>query len=99
MDTRAVIDQVVEHIGNAPEAIKELLANPAGAIENITGQRLEGNDLSGVLDGIKEHVTGSGIKLPEGLDLGALGDLAGTFDLSGISEGLGSMLGSLFGKK
>lgn len=99
MDTKAVIDQVVEYIGNAPEAIKELLANPAGAIENITGQRLEGNDLSGVLDGIKEHVTGSGIKLPEGLDLGALGDLAGTFDPSGISEGLGGMLGSLFGKK
>lgn len=99
MDTKAVIDQVVEYIGNAPEAIKELLANPAGAIENITGQRLEGNDLSGVLDGIKEHVTGSGIKLPEGLDLGALGDLADTFDFSGISEGLDGMLGSLFGKK
>lgn len=99
MDTKAVIDQVVEYIGNAPEAIKELLANPAGAIENITGQRLEGSDLSGVLDGIKEHVTGSGIKLPEGLDLGALGNLAGKFDLGGITEGLGGMLGSLFGKK
>lgn len=99
MDTKVVIDQVVEYIGNAPEAIKELLADPAGAIENITGQRLEGNDLSGVLDGIKEHITGSGIKLPEGLDLGALGNLAGKFDLGGITEGLGDMLGGLFGKK
>lgn len=99
IDTKAIIDQVVEHIGNAPEAIKDLLANPAGTIESITGQHLEGNDLSGVLDGIKEHITGSGIKLPEGLDLGALGNLAGKFDLSGITEGLGDMLGGLFGKK
>ena len=99
MDIKAIIDQVVEHIGNAPEAIKDLLADPAGAIENITGHRLEGDDLSGVLDGLKEHVTGGGIKLPEGLDLGALGDLAGKVDLGGITEGLGDMLGGLFGKK
>ncbi|WP_297183088.1 hypothetical protein [uncultured Enorma sp.] len=45
------------------------------------------------------HITGSGIKLPEGLDLGALGNLAGKFDLGGITEGLGDMLGGLFGKK
>lgn len=37
--------------------------------------------------------------LPEGLDLGALGDLAGKVDLGGITEGLGDMLGGLFGKK
>lgn len=104
MDIKAITDQVVEHLGNAPEAIQDLLSDPAGAIENITGHRLEGADLSGVLDGLKDAVTGGNFKLPEGLDLGSLdlsklGDLASKVDLGGITEGIGDMLGGLFGKK
>lgn len=104
MDIRAIADQVMEHLGNSPEAIKDILSDPAGAIEGITGNQLEGADLAGVVDHIKEAVMGGGIELPESLDLGnldlgniaeSLGGILGDSPLSGIAEGLGG----LFGKK
>ena len=106
MDITAIADQVMEHLGNSPEAIKDILSDPAGAIEGITGNKLEGADLSGVIDHVKDAVMGGGIELPEGLDLGAitenlggltenLGDVLENSPLSGIAEGLGG----LFGKK
>ena len=104
MDIKAIIDQVTEHLGNSPEALKDIIADPASAIEGITGHQLEGDDLSGVVDGIKEAVMGGGFHLPEGIDLGGLDlsgiaggltDALGGSPLSGIAEGLGG----LFGKK
>lgn len=104
MDIKAIADQVMGALGNSPEAIKDFIADPAAAIEGITGNKLEGADLAGVVDQIKETVMGGDFQLPEGLDLGNL-------DLSGIAGNLGSMLensplsgiaeglGSLFGKK
>ena len=104
MDIKAIADQVMEHLGNSPEAIKDILSDPAGAIEGITGNKLEGADLSGVIDQVKDAVMGGGIELPEGLDLGNL-------DLGNIAENLGGVLensplssiaeglGGLFGKK
>lgn len=70
MDIKAIIDQVTEHLGNSPEALKDFIADPASAIEGITGHQLEGDDLSGVVDGIKEGVMGGGFHLPEGIDQG-----------------------------
>ena len=104
MDIKAIADQVMEHLGNSPEAIKDILSDPSGAIEGITGNKLEGADLSGVIDHVKDAVMGGGIELPEGLDLGNLDlgniaeNLGGVLEnspLSGIAEGLGG----LFGKK
>ena len=104
MDIKAIADQVMEHLGNSPEAIKDILSDPASAIEDITGNKLEGADLSGVIDHVKDAAMGGGIELPEGLDLGNLDlgniaeNLGGVLEnspLSGIAEGLGG----LFGKK
>ena len=104
MDIKAIADQVKGALGNSPEAIKDFIADPAAAIEGITGNKLEGADLAGVVDQIKETVMGGDFQLPEGLDLGNLdlsgiaGNLGGMLEnspLSGIAEGLGS----LFGKK
>lgn len=104
MDIKAIADQVMEHLGNSPEAIKDILSDPAGAIEGINGNKLEGADLSGVIDHVRDAVMGGGIELPEGLDLGNLDlgniaeNLGGVLEnspLSGIAEGLGG----LFGKK
>lgn len=104
MDIKAIADQVMGALGNSPEAIRDFIADPAAAIEGITGNKLEGADLAGVVDQIKETVMGGDFQLPEGLDLGNLdlsgiaGNLGGMLEnspLSGIAEGLGS----LFGKK
>ena len=104
MDIKEIADQVMGRLGNSPEAIKDFLSDPGAAIEGITGHKLEGADLSGVIDHIKETVMGGGIELPEGLDLGNLdlgniaenlGDVLENSPLSGIAEGLGG----LFGKK
>lgn len=97
MDIKAIADQVMSAVGDSPEAIKDLLSDPAGAIEGITGHRLEGSDLSGVVDHVREGIAGGGIELPGGLDLGdvakGLGDALGDSPLSGLAEGLGGLLG------
>lgn len=104
MDIKAIADQVMGALGDSPEAIKDFISDPAAAIEGITGDKLEGADLAGVVDHIKETVMGGGIQLPEGLDLGNLDlgsiaeNLGGVLEnspLSGIAKGLGG----LFGKK
>lgn len=111
MDIKAITDQVAGALGNSPEAIKEFISDPGAAIEGITGEHLEGADLTGVIDGIKEAILGGGFELPEGLDPANL-DLSGISEsLGGLAEGLGGMLensplsgiaeglGGLFGKK
>ena len=40
MDIQAIIDQGMTAVGNAPEKAGEILADPKGAIENITGQTI-----------------------------------------------------------
>lgn len=74
MDAQAVVSQVVEAIKAAPERAQELVANPSGAIESITGAT--GFDVTEVLQG----VIGRAGEL--GLDLSAL-DLS-SLDLSQI---------------
>lgn len=106
MDIKAIAEQVMGALGDSPEAIKDFISDPGAAIEGITGDKLEGADLMGVVDHIKETVMGGGIELPESLDLGAitenlggltenLGDVLENSPLSGIADGLGG----LFGKK
>ena len=40
MDIQAIIDQVMSVVGDAPEKINDILADPKAAIEDITGQAL-----------------------------------------------------------
>ena len=94
MDIQAIIDQIMQHVGDAPEKIGDILSDPKGAIEDITGQTLGEGDLSQIIDGVKERIAGGGIDLSK---LGGLGDLLGGGEnpLGNIMEGIGG----LFGKK
>ena len=97
MDVQAIISQVTEALGNAPEKVQDLMADPKGTIEEITGQTLGEGDLSQIVDGVKESVANGGFDLGN-LDLsaitenlGGLGDLLGNSPLGGIAEGLGGL--------
>ena len=105
MDIQAIIDQVMTAVGNAPEKAGEILADPKGAIENITGQTIGEDDLSQIIDGVKERIASGGIDLSQidlsqidlsQIDLSQIGGLlGGDGPLGGIMGGIGS----LFGKK
>ena len=100
MDIQAIIDQVMTAVGNAPEKAGEILADPKGAIENITGQTIGEGDLSQIIDGVKERIASGGIDLSQidlsQIDLSQIGGLlSGDGPLGGIMGGIGS----LFGKK
>lgn len=102
MDIQAIIDQVMQVAGDAPEKIGDILADPKGAIEEICGETLGEGDLSQIVSGVQERLTSGDFDLSQ-IDLskidlsalGGLGDLLGNFPLGGIAEGLGG----LFGKK
>lgn len=102
MDIQAIIDQVMQVAGDAPEKIGDILADPKGAIEEICGQTLGEGDLSQIVSGVQERLTSGDFDLSQ-IDLskidlsalGGLGDLLGNSPLGGIAEGLGG----LFGKK
>lgn len=100
MDIQAIIDQVMTAVGNAPEKAGEILADPKGAIESITGQTIGEGDLSQIIDGVKERIASGGIDLSQidlsQIDLSQIGGLlGGDGPLGGIMGGIGS----LFGKK
>ena len=100
MDIQAIIDQVMTAVGNAPEKAGEILADPKGAIENITGQTIGEGDRSQIIDGVKERIASGGIDLSQidlsQIDLSQIGGLlSGDGPLGGIMGGIGS----LFGKK
>ena len=107
MDIQAIIDQVMQVAGDAPEKIGDILADPKGAIEEICGQTLGEGDLSQIVSGVQERLTSGDFDLSQ-IDLskidlskidlsalGGLGNLLGNSPLGGIAEGLGG----LFGKK
>ncbi len=102
MDIQAIIDQVMGVVGDAPEKIGDILADPKAAIEDITGQALGEGDLSQIVSGVQERIADGSIDLSN-IDLskidlsalGGIGDLLGNSPLGGIAEGLGG----LFGKK
>lgn len=102
MDIQAIIDQVMQVAGDAPEKIGDILADPKGAIEEICGETLGEGDLSQIVSGVQERLTSGDFDLSQ-IDLskidlsalGGLGNLLGNSPLGGIAEGLGG----LFGKK
>ena len=66
--------------------IKDFVTDPKGAIENLTGHSVSDDDLSKIVDGVKNTVGGG---------LGNLGDMLEKTPLGGIADSLGG----LFGKK
>ena len=91
MDVQDIIAQVSALLADAPEKIHDLISDPKGTIEELTGHSLEDADLSKIVDGVKSQIADGGIDL-SGLNLGDL-------DLGGIADNLGGVLGGLFGKK
>ncbi len=89
MDIQAIISQVSAALADAPERLQDLLADPKGTIEELTGQPIGDADLSQIVDGVKSGIADGS------LDLGAL-DL-GNLDLGALAGGLGGMLGGLGG--
>lgn len=97
MDIKAIADQVMGAVGNSPEALKDLIADPQAAISDLTGVELEGADLTGVVDQVKENIAGGGLDLGglgENLDLSALTENLPE-GLSGIAENLSGGLGGV----
>lgn len=110
MDTKGIVDAVMEHVGSAPDKVKEFLADPGATIEQLTGQQLDADGISEVAQGvvakIQENGGELGAKLGELLQSDQVSDaLAGLKDKLGdlpVDEALGAIgdkLGGLFGKK
>ena len=103
MDVQAIIAQVSAALADAPEKLQDLISDPKGTIEEITGLELGESDLSQIVDGVKSGIADGSLDLGgldlSKLDLGAIaGNLGGLLEnspLGGIAEGLGG----LFGKK
>ena len=94
MDVQAIIAQVSAALADAPEKLQELISDPKGTIEGITGIELGEGDLSQIVDGVKSGIADGTLDLTK-FDLSGL-------DLSGLAGGLGGMLGGLgglFGRK
>ena len=94
MDVQAIIAQVSAALAEAPEKLQELVSDPKGTIEGITGIELGEGDLSQIVDGVKSGIADGTLDLTK-FDLSGL-------DLSGLAGGLGGMLGGLgglFGRK
>lgn len=97
MDVQAIIAQVSAALADAPEKLQDLVSDPKGTIEELTGQELGEGDLSQIVDGVKSGIADGSLDL-SGLDLGSLdlGKLAG--GLGGLLGGLGGLSG-IFGRK
>lgn len=98
MDIQAIIDQVVGALREAPEKVHEIVAGPAGAIEQITGHRLEEGDLASVAQGVLAKIGEEGGDLQE--KLAGLGDAIGDkiTALAGDNESFGNLLNNIFKK-
>ena len=86
MDIQAIIAQISAALADAPEKIKDFVTDPKGAIEDLTGHSVSDDDLSKIVDGVKDGIAG-------GVD--NLGDMLENTPLGGIADSLGG----LFGKK
>ena len=88
MDINQIVEQVAAVVKDAPEKLQEVLADPKGAIESITGQSLEGVDMAELVEKVKSAVEGAGIDVS-----GILGNIG-----EGIGNAVKDALGGLFNK-
>lgn len=85
IDVNQIVEQVTSHIQDAPEMIKDLIADPQSTIEQITGQGLDGVDPAENIEQVQSKLGESGIDV-EGIIGGITENLGGA--VSGISGGL-----------
>lgn len=98
MDIQAIIDQVMGALREAPEKVHEVIADPAGAIEQITGHHLEEGELASVAQGVLAKIGEEGGELQE--KLAGLGDVIGEKVSSFLGENgsFGNLLDNIFKK-
>ena len=96
MDIQTIVDQVVGALREAPEKVQEIMADPAGAVEQITGHRLEEGDLASVAQGVLAKIAEEGGDLQE--KLAGLGDSIGdkVSSLIGDNDMFSNLLDSIF---
>ena len=95
MDINAIVEQVTSHVQDAPEKIKDIIADPKGAIEEITGQDLGDIDPGEIIDQVKARIADAGIDVE-----GILGDITENLgDVAGnIGEKVSGLLDDIFKK-
>lgn len=88
MEISQIVEQVVAVVKEAPEKLQEVIADPKGAIEAITGQDLGDIDAGELVEKVKSALEGAGV------------DVAGF--LGNIGENIGNavkdVLGGIFNK-
>ena len=87
MDISQIADQVIEHVKEAPEKIKDVIADPKGTIEEITGQNLDDVDLGEIVEKVKGGLGEAGIDIA-----GFIGSAA-----ENVGDAVKGVLGNLFG--
>lgn len=106
MDIQAIASQVAEAIKDVPSKAQDLVSDPKGTIESITGEK--DFDVSEVLTAVMAKLKELGVDLSSidlskidlskidvsKLDVDSLKDAAGS-----VMGDLGDKLGGLFGKK
>lgn len=85
MDVNQIVEQVTSHIQDAPEMIKDLIADPQGTIEQITGQGLDGVDPAEIIEQVQSKLGEAGMDV-EGIIGGITEKIGGA--VSGIIGGL-----------
>ena len=85
MDVNQIIEQVTSHLQDAPEKIKDVIADPKSAIEEITGQNLDGVDMGEIVEQVKSKLGEAGVDVAS--FLGDLGENIGGA-VSGILDSI-----------
>lgn len=85
MDMNQIVEQVAGHLQDAPEKIKDLIADPKAAIEEIIGQTLDNVDPGEIVEQVKAKLGETGIDVA-GI-LGGLGENIGGA-VSGLLDGI-----------
>ena len=90
LDVNQIVEQVTSHIQDAPEMIKDLIADPQSTIEQITGQGLDGVDPAEIIEQVQSKLGEAGIDVE-----GIIGGI--TENLGGITENLGGAVSGISG--
>ncbi len=61
MDVNQIVEQVTSHLQDAPEKIKDVIADPKAAIEEITGQNLDNVDMGEIVEQVKTKLGETGV--------------------------------------
>ena len=98
---QASIAQIGAEVHQAPEMIKQIVADPGAAIEKITGHSLGDTDIAAVAEGVLAQVQEKGGDLKEHLsglmENGAVHDVIA--NITGEGSPFSGLLGSIFGNK